>query len=213
MSDPDARAVLPTIPEELRAEGGREREPVRELCLLLTPPELNLLQTLRLFGRELMSELLEQRSQGELPERLDGAIDLFALACGGPNAHSDPVREALEVEIRASVGVMGEGEIAGRAMAFVCNIPPEDFQRIIEGAKLTPRVVPTHVRCPTCSRRRVQTGQCRDCKGAGLVPLLLPPEHRIKEKAEADAMFPEGPGALGGAVGLVDGSGRPIPRA
>ena len=198
---------MSAIPAELRS-------PRPQLVFLLTVVEHNQLQMLRAFGESLMTDLLAQRAEAELPPRLVTALDAYAVVCHGvsgwnePPTHAQPERDALEIEIRASVGVMEKNEITGRAMAFVAGISEPEFRRRIEGADLAVCVVPPMTAC-ACTQRRVQTASCGICKGQRAIPTVIPPSERIKPRAEVEAQFPP----AGGGASLVDASGKPFAKA
>jgi len=196
-----------TLPDNVRELRARP-----QLVFLLTIHEHNFLQGLRAFGGMLMQGLLEQRARAELPEKIEQAMDTLELACGGPNAHSKPARENLETEVRASIGVMEQNEITGRALAFIAGIPEPQFRALIANADLGLCIVDPVMPCPKCAKSRIAVATpCTTCHGQRVVPRVFTPEERIQERAAIEAQFP--PKGTPPVMGLVDDRGRPLPKA
>jgi hypothetical protein len=186
----------------------------------LTVLEQATLRALVASGEALMGALRAQRASAELPEALTKALDAYSLACAGgleeqtvPLAERPEVidaRTALEVEVRASVGVMERGELVVRALAFLGGLDPEALRDEIKGAELKLHVVPPSVPCP-CASARVAAGTCSTCHGSRFVATVIPPEHRVHTEAEYRQRFEARTASSGPSpFVLADASGRAV---
>jgi hypothetical protein len=205
------------------------------LWFTLTVLERATLGILIAHSEVLMAALLAQRTGrlAELAPALMKAIEAYGAACA--DAHGEPedlgapnetdleriarypsvvaARTALEVEIRASVGVMEKGELVVRALASLGGLDSDRLRDRIRGADLKFHVVPPTVPCPGCTDRRVAApaGKCATCHGKREIGTVIPPEHRVHTDAELRERFGgAGPaGANGGpSIVLADASGR-----
>lgn len=196
------------------------------LYFTLTQIEHAQLPVLVAAGEALMRGMLAQRAAGEMPAGLVAAIDAFEDACsyyettpgGQPlparlRDGADPAkaRVDLEVEIRATVGVLPRDAIIGRTLAFLAQIDPEGFGARIAGHDLKLDVVPAQMPCPGCTNRRVAVRNCATCRGSRAVPTILRPEDRLHDASQMKVRAGGVPGAPGLRLVLTDAAGNERP--
>lgn len=206
------------LPPEVRAEATARSS----LVFTLTRVEEMTLRALVAYGESLMSVLRAQRASGEMPASLDKAIAAYgnriaAHAMGTETACVQVIgfaeRDVLEAEVRGTVGLMGQGEIVGRALAFLGGLDPDALEKTIDGADLDLVVVPEVGPCPDCAARRVRLAvahACASCHGSGVAPTVIPPADRVRTREDFDKIRARM--GIAPRSGLVGVDGAPIKR-